>query len=203
MRAAHAAAVQDRTRLLGLLEPVDVLVATMRRAVDEAAGQWAAEHASSIASAFSARYRLEVDGRYREERPSLWDYYCRDLRFADLCALAPELVKARLEQIVRSHSYDAGPAMAERPAAIEQATARIIEVERQHEAFVDAAASLTPPVRLELLPPVRERREREAARAQREASAREAEERLNASRAARPRGGQSQYLAENSREPFA
>jgi hypothetical protein len=186
LRAQHAAALKARRAIDAALEPVGDIIANMNALVDAAAARWVETHAYGVTRAFSRGLTARADGTVREKPAQLYDPG-RVFGFDDLCGLAPEVVKARCAEILRAHAPANGIPMGAREAALTDADRAIERLETLHTTLVDEAASLTPPIVLELLPAVKARRDAEAARARAEAAVNEA--------AGTPRVGVSQYLA--------
>lgn len=198
LREAHRSALVERKRACDGRPPIDEVVANMRRLVDEAAARWGNDRHYSMLIDFGGGMELRTDGSIRERRPQM---HSLGNHVDSLIGLAPGLIKDRLEEILRSQSYEAGAPLADRPRLIAEADVRIREIEDQHSALVDAAAHLNPPISLELLPAVRDRREHERIQARREgdrlADERRRQEELDARMAAKekePRGGRSAYI---------
>lgn len=74
---------------------------------------------------------------------------------------------------MRSTQYEPGAPVRDRPKLFEAIDERIRSIEAEHEAIVNSAASLTPPITIERLEPVRQRRQAEAVRREREERAHE------------------------------
>jgi hypothetical protein len=204
LREAHAAAQRGRDRLISAPPPVDEVIGAMVRVVDAHAAGWAREHAVGLIHAFGPGLELERDGTLRERPARMPDWFLlRDLRLKDVVGAFPELVKARLAEIIRGHAYEAGPSQTERARLVAEADARIAELEAQHTELVDAAGALTPPIVLALLPAVQARRDADAARRQREGRAeqdRQAREAAVNRQHDQAQGGTpSPYLAEQAR----
>lgn len=150
----------------------------------------------------------QSDGTYCELAARLPDLFSMaSLTQRDMIGLFPELLKARGEAIIRSETYASPGPLAERPARVAEIDREIVEIEERHTALVDLARSLDPPVLIELLPAVRERREAAAVKAQREADAlearREAERRVNAHHTARAaQSGRSAYLTQGTSDNY-
>lgn len=162
LRAQHQAAQQRIRDIAGLLSPLDEMIANMRLMIDQHAAGFAVDHARGLASACSVSLDLQMDGRYQERPPtSSWHpaYLPSDLSFHHLCGLVPDAIKASLERVLRTLPADhMGLPAAARRAALTAAQADLQAIEDQHTALVDEAGSLTPPITMELLPDVRQRR---------------------------------------------
>jgi hypothetical protein len=169
LREQHAAAVKARGRIAAALEPIEIIVSNMRRLVDEAASRWAGEEARAMAWAFTSGLVTRSDERLFVKRPGLWDGPSGHLAFHDVVGLVPELVKARLETILRSSAFETGLPLEAREPAIADADRTIAAVEDLHTRLVDDAAGLG--ITLPLLPAVQARRAAEEARQAREATA--------------------------------
>lgn len=206
LRDMHAAVTRERDAIVSRFEPVNIVIANMRAEVDAAAQHFAAEYGMSMLLDFSGRMELQRDGSLTPRRPRLW-WSHEELQFRHLCGLVPDLVKTRLEEIIRGVSLtDVGLPLNDRPPAVAAADERIRAIEDEHAALADMAAEMNPPIRLQLLEPVRQRRDSERARQAREAEAlavrRATEEALNQSAVGRGRtAGESSYLRSESRRP--
>lgn len=166
LREAITIATEARLRIATAPEPIDVVVDNMRVQVDEYAEAWVDKSRAGILEAFSGALESTPDGTMRVNRPRMFrlpDF--GRLTFNDLVGLAPEVIKMRLEEILRAVHYEAGPPLAERPPLIAEIDARLVALESEHEALVDDAGALDPPIALDHLPTVRQRREAAASRA--------------------------------------
>lgn len=209
LRREHAAALAERTRVIGLSPPLADIIGAMRRLVDEHAQQWAERNGPGLVRAFGPGLKESgEDGSVSEQKPSMpdmfWTAYgnlpVRDMNPSALAGLAPDLMKTRLEAVIRATPYDAGPPIADRPALLAELDAKIRDIEQRHTELVDGAAAFDPPITLALLPAVAARRQEEAYRQKRNAAAdaarREREEAVNRQHAqAVERTGRSEYLA--------
>jgi len=213
LRREHAAALAERTRLIGLSPPVEAIIGAMRHLVDEHAEQWAKRNGQGLVRAFGPGLEEKEDGSVSERKPLLpaafWTAYgelsMRELTPSALAGLAADLMKARLEAVIRATPYDAGPPIAERPALLAELDAKIRDIEARHSELVDGAAAFDPPITLALLPAVAVRRIAEAERGKHTAAAaaarREREEAVNRQHAqALERTGRSEYLANIARQ---
>ena len=162
IRSEHVAAVRERDRIRSLPEPVDIIVENMRAVLaDNAIHRMGADRLHGIRNAFSRFLEARLDGPDTEHRPALWEFGVGPLTFGDLAAILPDFVGDRLEGLIRSTPYEAGLPFSERPAALAAIDARIRALEDQHADLVDSAAELDPPLGLDHLPAVLERREQE------------------------------------------
>lgn len=208
LRQQHVVAVHDRDEIPAAAEPIEIIIANMRRVIDEAATEYARDNGYTILTAFTGRLELQMDGTLATRRPQLWFGPRLELRFRDLCGLVPELIKAQLETILRSVPYQAGLPLEERAAAIAAADEKIRVIEEQHTELCDTAAALDPPIVLPLLEPVKQRREAARLKAERDAAARqvreEAARRVDVQPRNHPRAGyqESEYIAEGQRRAF-
>jgi hypothetical protein len=167
LRAGHLELERERNRILQASPPVEDIVAAMRDVVDRDAAAWANDKAASFRGAFGPGLE-ETEGAFRARRPSWPQWFAPHINFHELVGLFPELVKARLEAIIRADVYEPGAALAERTLLLADVDRRIAELEHAHEQLVDVAGSLTPPVKLHCFPAVAARREREAMQRQRD-----------------------------------
>ncbi|MGB7220750.1 MAG: hypothetical protein WBD07_18265 [Vicinamibacterales bacterium] len=195
LRAEHREEINQRDKITNLPPPVDDVVQQMRACVDAYAAQAAAEYRRGVVHAFGGELYLQGDGTYVPKPPGLYrpPAPVGHTPFMDLCAFAPALMKERLEQIIRSEAYEAGPPIADRLRLIAEADARIRAKEDEHTQLVDTAAAFDPPIVMQLLPAARERREQER-------RTREEQERI----AAVNRQNDQEYLAQRAigiREP--
>jgi hypothetical protein len=162
LRDEYEALVKARSLLTDLPAPVDEVVRNMHALVDQKAAELVDDCRHGLIRAFSGRLELERDGTFTTVRPQLYLPPDQTKRwFFDWYLFAPELVKARLEQVIRGKAYEAGGPMADRLRLIQEADERILAKEDEHASLCDLAASLDPPIRIELLPSVSERREQE------------------------------------------
>jgi hypothetical protein len=180
VRAAHAAALKARHKLAWSPPPVDEVLANMRRLVDERAAAWLRDNARAIYRDFGGDREAKVAGSVLQHRPALWRRPGHYLDVPDLVGLAPELMKARFEEAIRSQASSAGPEAVERARLVAEMDAEISAIEETHTALVDAAAALPSPIAIALLPAVQSRRSAEEARRKREADEIEARQRAAA-----------------------
>ncbi|HXH81707.1 MAG TPA: hypothetical protein VNN07_02130 [Candidatus Tectomicrobia bacterium] len=194
LRTEHADALKERERVASAPLPLDEVIARMRRFVDEAAAAWRTEWARVYINALGNPAR----------RPDLPDACLVRGAFSlrEQMLMDPEHAKAVLEAILRSAPYEAGPPEAERPALLAALDARIAALEREHTELVDLARAQDPPIILDLLPVVKERREAEAR--QREHAERRAEHQRQVkaweSGTVVRASGRSQYIQSAQRE---
>jgi hypothetical protein len=163
LREDHAAALRERDRVAALPPPVDDVVANMRGLVDELAASWSANHRESVIGHCGGSYELENSGlEMKTRQPQLpWTLFpIEGPRLRDLCGLFPEMIKNRLEDIIRAQPIESGTSLSARPAAVAAVDARISAIEDEHTELCDTAAAFAPPIHLELLAPVRARREK-------------------------------------------
>lgn len=197
LRAQHAAAIQARGSVTGRPAPKSEQLANMRRLVDETAARFAQENGPALARHISGSLELQNDGTYREVVPSLMSWSPRgfqsEITLVELCGIVPDAVKAGLELIIKATPLSADELPhAKRRAALAEADQYIREIEDAHSQLVDAAAALTPPIVMEHLAEVRERRAKEAAVREREESARAARAPLEQTINGRARASMSQ-----------
>lgn len=172
IREAHRAAERARDELVSAPPPADEVIAAMEGEVDQLAATWAKERAHGIVTSFGPGLQLNRDGTLNPRQPQSPDwFFTKHLTLQELAGAFPELVKPRLAALIRGYEYVAGPAQADRARAVAEADARILELEEEHTGLVDQAAALEPPILLELLPRVKDRRAEEAERARRNAQA--------------------------------
>jgi hypothetical protein len=199
LKAQHAANVKEREQILTLPPPVDEIVRNLERAIDEGGAHKAGQLHWTLVNVFGGSCETQADGSVLLTKPGMLRLQDLDrVTFADLCALAPAVVKENLAAIVRSKPYDAGLPMAERLAALAKVDAEIARIEQAHTDFVAEAASMPSPIVFELLPAVRDRRAKEKRNAELKAENEAWNQRQAAlnppSSAPRPRVGESQYL---------
>jgi len=172
LRERYRTAKAARDRIANLPGPPQEVLENLRAIVSARARKWGEDEMNSLVRHLAPGLRTNLEGGVTQPRPSLPDNWVQlNLTLADVAALFPGLVLDRLKELVLSSAYEAGPPAADRNAALEKADREIAEAEAQHSQLVDAAAALTPPIALELLPEVKERRATEAVRARREADA--------------------------------
>jgi hypothetical protein len=209
LRDAHAAALLQGDRMRNLPPPIDEVLANAERLIDARAAEWAAKNHHEIVWTLGGQIEAQRDGRDELRSASLPQFLTfREIKGEALVGLFPELLKARLRAIVRTIPYEAGAPLADRPRLLAEQDARIREIEDEHAALVDLAATLDPPVRLQFFPAVQARRDADADRLRREQIAQEQRERLEAeinaraeAERGRPRTVRSQYL-ERNRNPY-
>lgn len=197
LRAKHQAAKLRISAIASLLSPPDEMIANMRRMIDDQAASFAADQVRGLATACSAGLELQMDGGYGERKPDgSWHpgYLPSDLNFYHLCGLVPDAVKSSLERVLRTLPAELlGLPAAARRAALTEAQAVLQSIEQQHTTLVDAAGSLQPPIVMELLPEVLQRRHTEARAREREEGLRAAREPIEQAinrRGARPSNSQ-------------
>jgi hypothetical protein len=186
LRESHVAALQACDRISAARPPVTMIVANMERIVDDMAATFARDAAHSVVEAFAGDLE-EHEGAVRVRRqPQLWDLGHRWMSVSTLCGLAPELMKARFAAIIMQHvdAKDCAP-LDDRTERLREARARVREIEDEHTQLVDACAEFTPPIEIQLIPAVRERREQEASMARRMAEAKRLRESAEAAANAR------------------
>lgn len=169
LRQQHAALVTERDAHVSAHGSQDEVVANMTRLVDAAAAQWATDYTPTLVRELSGF--VEQAGinpvRERHAPPRLPAFPWRWLDLPALCALAPSVVKAQLTLILQAApaaSYGL-PAEA-RASRLADLAEQIAALESQHMELVDGAAEVG--IVLPLLDAVRERREQEARRLERE-----------------------------------
>ena len=188
-REQHLAAVKHRDFVRNAPPPLPEILQAMEIVVDAAAARWTQEHARTFLTELGPHMKAERDGRDTLPQPTLPELLAfRELRGEALVGLFPELLKARLREILSDMEYAAGPAQTDRARLLAEAEATIRQIEDQHAELVDQAAALDPPVLLRLLPAVADRRESERIRVNRETQAAERRRELEAAvnRAAPP-----------------
>jgi hypothetical protein len=158
LTAEHAHLLQERTDLLRYRPPRAEIVAELEFQIDAVAATYATEHGARLVAAVSAKVETEpgrdtVTGIRRGNLPAAFP---GPLSFIDLCALAPEIVKASLAKIVQAVEYEAGPPMSTRLERIAEIDTRLADVERAHTDLVDEAREAG--VSLPLMPDERARR---------------------------------------------
>lgn len=211
LRTEHRAAEQELRAIKMARPPAEQIVKQMRAIVDAVAAKYSAENAYGVIEAFAGGVTAatSTSGRDRPRPPALWrgrpEMRFGELTTVDVCGLLPEVVKSSFERMIRAHATADGLTTEQKAAAVAKAEARIQCVEEEHSNLVDAAAGLNPPIVMELLPVVKQRRASEARsrelEEQRVARRAEREAALDAAAAQPPAGGTfSQYLAENSPE---
>ncbi len=166
LRTLHAERQRVQSQIADAGDPTDAVVATMRQWVDSQAAEHAGPgYAAGLRSVFSQG--LERSGAAWRVTPASRPWFASDdgLTFGQLVALVPDLVKARLEALIRSVEESSPGPVSARLAQVEALDREIREIEDRHSELVDMAASLTPPIVLQHLEPVRQRRETERRRA--------------------------------------
>lgn len=155
----HGELTRERDRTDSQLQPVDEVVANMRRTVNVHRQRFD-ELQPSIVSAFSAQVVLSRQTNDFRRHPPTGHFLDGPLEFSTICGLVPSLVTARLEEIIRAApSHVFGLPLPQRKQRIAELDAEIADVERQHTELVESAAEFG--IELALLPAVRERRQDE------------------------------------------
>lgn len=174
LRAQHTALQQERDAIDSAPRALEELLAEKDRLIDEATARWDDAHQRTTVSAIngSREYSGRVDGeeRWRTTAPELprnrYESVPDTLSLADLCGLVPDLLKRRLEQVIRGSGVAFGLPAAARHAKLAELDVAIAEIETQHTELVDSAAEVGIP--LPLLDTVKARREQEARKARRD-----------------------------------
>lgn len=169
LRAQHAALVKERTSVVETIRSLDEVLANMERLVDQAASKWGSDFGRTVAIEASGYTEIRSGGLPDlEVRPRLPPFPGggNRLNFEWVCALAPSIMKTRLAEIIRQSGANFGLPAEARVAKLAEMEAQIAEVEAQHTSLVDAAGEVG--ITLPLLNTVRERREAEALRLERE-----------------------------------
>lgn len=166
MRRRHEELTRERDRTEGLLQPMDEVIANMQQAV-EAHRRRFDERRQSVVAAFSSRMELSrQDNEFHRKRPT-GRFLEGPLDFDVLCGLVPDLVKVRLEEMIRATPVNVfGLSSGERKERIAALDAEVADVEKQHTELVDAAAEVG--IALPLLEAVQQRRDEEKRQRQRE-----------------------------------
>lgn len=159
--ASWEAERKARRRTEDLPPPVDEVVANMRAAIDELAAEYATDQAQTFVDCFGGGIEPAGDGQAMVRRPVLpwFGEFSRVFSFRDFVGLCPDLVKTRLEQVIRSHAYESGTSLSTRLQRIAEHDARIADIEQNHTTLAESCG-------LPLLPTVQERRYRQARRRQ-------------------------------------
>ena len=218
LETAHATKVEERRRLLELPPPPDAIVANMRRLVDAQSERFQAESRGELVQSCSGGYEsrlqriddFEVAVVHDQRAPQLPDALLyHDLKSWQVVALLAEVIKPKLEAIIRSEPYKYGPPMAERPALLEQLDREIRAIGDRHEALVEAAVKRSIPITH--LPAVLVRRLAADRRAEAQERVREAQaeqerqrqqlEALGLPTQARREVGRSQYIESGTATP--
>lgn len=188
LRAEHAALLKEREHVIFGPQPRDAVLANMERVVDALAAAWAKNNALSFVSGLGPGLEEREDGTLAERRPRLpMGFYGAGGHSAGVldlyraASVFPELAKCRFAELIRAADYQEGLPLSERPRRVGELDARLREIEERHSQLVDEAATWNPPMVLELMPRVKERRAAAAELAQRNAHA-------NADRRAREAG---------------
>jgi hypothetical protein len=180
LRERHENLVDTRRRTFSASKSRADVIANAERLVDEEHAAWWQLHGASWARSLSGYHETRVDGlgtAHERERvrhvpprlPSLEGTLQAPgtLTLRELCALAPQIVKASLTDGLTALPDDRfGITDADRTAKLAELDAAIVEVERRHTELVDAAAEVG--IVLALLPTVKARREEQARHEERE-----------------------------------
>jgi hypothetical protein len=180
LRDKHAALVAERQHTWSALVSREETLANAARLVDEASARWQREHAPAWVRTISGTREIRVHGlgtaaeREREVRvpprlPDLPGLLSAPgvLTLDALCGLAPSVVRESLAAMIAATPDDRfGLPDEARQRRLAELDAAIAEVESQHAELCDGAAEAG--LVLELLAPVRQRREAEARQQERE-----------------------------------
>lgn len=177
MREQHSDLLRERKDVFFAVASKGEIFAEIERLVDERAAKLESTYAVNFARQLGGRREATPGPReYRELKPQLPSFgeSGSTLSFFDLCGLAPDLMKARLREIVETPgAVQFGLEKTVRAARIAELDAAIAELEERHSDMVAEAARVG--LKLDLLPSVAKRRETEATAAER--AARMAEDR--------------------------
>ncbi|MFA5028544.1 MAG: hypothetical protein WC713_11795 [Candidatus Methylomirabilota bacterium] len=202
LRRTHAELKKERNKIVSAPGPREEVLANFDKLIEAEAARWQQEAGASLIRHGSPGFTLQRDGELVPQRPAWPGEFQKVLTLKDVAGLFPDLVKTQVAALVTTTTYTPGPAASDRWAALKTIDQKIAEIEEQHAALVDAAAALTPPVALTLLPDVAARRETERDLREREATAaerrREQEARVNQQYPTR-RDGRSRYLTEQAK----
>lgn len=204
LRQEHAALLKERQQTIGRLQPRAAILANMERVVDALAAAWEKDNAVSLVQVLGPGLEEKDDGTLKERPARLPEWFhggphsAGDLHLYRLTGAFPALAKARYAEIINAAEYEEGLPLSERPGRVAELDERIREIEVRHSQLVDEAATWDPPVGLQLLPAVAQRRVDDEAERKRHAEAdaarAAAEAAVNAQEPA-PRVGPSAYLA--------
>ncbi len=206
LRDRHAQLLVDREEVIAAPEPVDIIVANMHACVDRAAAALGDTMRFTLVQAFSTGFD-ETRGIVRQpDFPHLTTSSGTGApTFRDLAGLFPGPTKAHLETLIRASTHTSPGPATERAQLLVRLDTEIAAIEQEHSALVDMAAELDPPIVLQLLEPVRTRREQARREAEREARLSESRRDMEiaASQAAAPRRrvSESPYLRDANRPP--
>lgn len=165
----HKVLSKERDVLMHAVASANEVLTNMRRLVDEKGAEFIKDFGSTFVRHLSGYTELRGPGDSRERVirphiPHLPDGYLG--RFDALCAVLPDLLKDRLEQVIRGSGAAFGLPKEARAAKVAELDASIAQVEALHTELVDGAANVG--IEIPLLPAVRTRREKEALRLRRE-----------------------------------
>jgi len=171
----HATLVSERSRIDFEPRALDEVIASANELVDKQRAGGDREHSRRLATFLSGRLDQSAADQTKtvRRRPAFPDFFINEgtgqqgLSFEHLCWLAPDLVKARVSEILRSSGITFGLPKVERERRLAAIDLEIAEVERQHTELVDAAADVG--IALPLLRTVQDRREADALAREREA----------------------------------
>ncbi|MGE3845195.1 MAG: hypothetical protein AB7I50_26850 [Vicinamibacterales bacterium] len=169
LRAQHTALLAEHRAIEAAPRALEELLADKDRLIDEATAKWDETHARMTVQAINGSREYQGADRWRDEPPALPAnrYGHPDtLGFVDLCGLVPDLLKRRLEQVIRTSGVAFGLPAAARQAKLAELDLGIAELEAQHTDLVDSAAEVG--VVLPLLEVVQARRESDARQRRRE-----------------------------------
>lgn len=167
MRAEHGALLKQVKEIHLSNASEGEIHANIDRLVSETAAKFAAARAVSFARSLGGHRQPRLGPTpFRDMAPTLPRFGLEStLSFDDLCGLAPELMKARLREIVQGVRF--GLDTKARVAKVAALDAQILELEERHTRMCESAAEVG--LSLPLLARVAKRREDEA-RAAKEAA---------------------------------
>lgn len=174
LRARAAAEEQAIGSIPGMPPPVEEIDDNIDRLGDAAHAAALAEVHHTVVFECGGGLELQTDGTYRERRPrlpTLRPNLTAPELFTWMWAFYPDQMKAGHKKAVRVRAVDSPGRLRDRLERVAQHQRKLQEIQEQHTALVDFAAALDPPIVLEILPAVRDRRLREQRKQEAEAAA--------------------------------
>lgn len=202
-RAADKAHQAALTNAIEAPDSPDDVIARVCQVIDAVSVEGRSGLGRQLVAAFGGTFELKRDGRLKRRRQGFAEVpglnLARGLTLHDLMVWAPDLAKATTTAAIHSHQYAPGPA--DRASVIAELEREKANNQRLHTAVVAAAAALTPPIIFKYLPAEQQRRDAEASKALREATAtaaRQRAENIFNQQSDAATAGRSRYLEDQS-----
>jgi hypothetical protein len=158
LRTRHFERTEESRRVHAALRPMEEVLLNASRLVDAAAAEWTKDWGALCTRELSGYIHIETDSfgnlKERTRNPRLPHIEAAKLDFGMLCALAPDVIKAKLHGVIQAQKPETfGLSAADRAARLVALKAEIAETERMHAELMDGAAAvgitLSPLVRQE------------------------------------------------------